>query len=150
MYTPSSLPPSTPPLPVVLLPASHCRLRQSVLWDPRSLQRRFRAAGLLLLALSPFLSLFLLTLLLLRKAEQLYHQPAAASARAWSNAAKWTLRAYNEVRGEARDRDERTWNGRVHWLWQGYGQAMAIAMESDSTPVSATFAMTCVANGNLP
>ncbi|CAI5999482.1 unnamed protein product [Closterium sp. NIES-65] len=75
----------------------HGRLHKHFLDDPAALRQRFILSGWLLALLSPFVLLFVLSFFLLRKAHHLYHEPAAAGVRSWSNLARWMFKEYNEV-----------------------------------------------------
>ncbi|CAI5489922.1 unnamed protein product [Closterium sp. Naga37s-1] len=75
----------------------HGRLQKHFLDDPAALRQRFVLSGWLLALLSPFVLLFVLSFFLLRKAHHLYHEPAAAGVRSWSNLARWMFKEYNEV-----------------------------------------------------
>ncbi|CAI5464577.1 unnamed protein product [Closterium sp. Yama58-4] len=75
----------------------HGRLQKHFLDDPAALRQRFMLSGWVLALLSPFVLLFVLSFFLLRKAHHLYHEPAAAGVRSWSNLARWMFKEYNEV-----------------------------------------------------
>eukprot|EP00887_Chlorella_sp_A99_P005099 scaffold25.g5099.t1 len=91
----------------------HFRVDQAFLRAPAGLRRRFRAAALLNLLVSPFLLAFLLIYFFMKNAEQLYNHPSSLGGRAgvaegsgarvcvgarrWSPLARWRLREFNEL-----------------------------------------------------
>lgn len=72
-------------------------IRRDFSSNPAVLRKRFRAVGLLMIVLSPFLSIFMFIYFFLRNAELFYHQPGTAGSRRWSNLAKWKFREFNEL-----------------------------------------------------
>lgn len=75
----------------------HCRVRPPAPGDAAALAGRLRAAAVANAAAAPFLALFMVLHFFLKHAERLYHHPARAGDRAWSAAARWAFREFNEL-----------------------------------------------------
>lgn len=73
------------------------RVKESFLSSPETIRKRFRAAALVNIALSPFLLVVLILQSVLKNAESVYRQPGSIGARQWSPLALWYLREFNEV-----------------------------------------------------
>mmetsp|Transcript_25985 Transcript_25985/g.60064 ORF Transcript_25985/g.60064 Transcript_25985/m.60064 type:complete len:817 (-) Transcript_25985:513-2963(-) len=73
------------------------RIRREFVADPAALRRRFVLAGLLNLALLPFVALFMAVFFFLRHAEEIHRQPGSIGARAFTPHALWCMREYNEL-----------------------------------------------------
>jgi len=72
--------------------------------DVEALRRRFRTAGLVNLALSPFILMFMLSYFFLRNAEKFYRHPGTVGSRNWSPYARWKIREFNELPGDLNKR----------------------------------------------
>ncbi|XP_071684497.1 autophagy-related protein 9 isoform X3 [Lolium perenne] len=72
-------------------------VRKDFLASPSLLKKRLICMGIVMLILSPCLTIFPLVYLFLRHAEEFYNHPSTASSRRWSNLSRWILREYNEV-----------------------------------------------------
>lgn len=68
--------------------AATFRVRPEFVGRPELLRRRFLSEAVLMLALSPFVLLFLLIYFFMRNAEKFYNHPASLGARRWSLLAK--------------------------------------------------------------
>ncbi|KAL8089157.1 hypothetical protein AgCh_038796 [Apium graveolens] len=73
------------------------RVRRDFISDPKTLKKSLVVVGIAMLALSPFIVIFMLVYLFLKHAEQFYNHPSTASSRRWSNLSRWILREFNEV-----------------------------------------------------
>lgn len=73
------------------------RVRRDFISDPKTLKKSLVIVGIAMLALSPFIVIFMLVYLFLKHAEQFYNHPSTASSRRWSNLSRWILREFNEV-----------------------------------------------------
>lgn len=73
------------------------RVRRDFISDPKTLKKSLVIVGIAMLALSPFIIIFMLVYLFLKHAEQFYNHPSTASSRRWSNLSRWILREFNEV-----------------------------------------------------
>lgn len=73
------------------------RVKEAFLSSPETIVRRFRAAAVVNIVLSPFLLVVLILQTVLKNAESVYRQPGSIGAREWSPLALWYLREFNEV-----------------------------------------------------
>lgn len=73
------------------------RVRRDFVSDPKTLRKSLVIVGIAMLALSPFIVIFMLVYLFLKHAEQFYNHPSTASSRRWSNLSRWIFREFNEV-----------------------------------------------------
>jgi hypothetical protein len=73
------------------------KLRRDFLTDPAALRRRFVLAGLVNLALLPFVAVFMAVFFFLRHADELHRTPGSIGAREFTPHARWCMREYNEL-----------------------------------------------------